>query len=78
MTTAEPGFYLHFKGAVYQVLHTAMHTETGEHVVVYAGVDGGVWVRPVTSFAEEVLVNGRHVPRFRRLTTLPRGIASAG
>ena len=55
------GTYRHYKGGVYFVTGTAVHTETGERLVTYTGVDGRVWARPEAMFTE--LVNG-DTPRF--------------
>lgn len=60
------GIYRHYKGNLYQVLHTAQHSETEEALVVYRCLYGeyGVWVRPLSMFSETVEVEGKHVPRF--------------
>lgn len=65
----EPGVYEHYKGARYEVLMTARNSETEEWVVVYRQVygDHAAWVRPAAMFAEEVVHEGRTVPRFRRV-----------
>lgn len=57
----------HYKGGMYQILHTATHTETGEDLVVYQSLNGNqVWVRPADMFYGAVeLENGKKVPRFR-------------
>ncbi len=40
--------YLHYKGGIYEVLHLATHTETGEPMVVYYSVKhNSTWARPV-------------------------------
>ncbi|MBM4123896.1 MAG: DUF1653 domain-containing protein [Nitrospira sp.] len=61
------GRYRHYKGSDYQVLGCAKHTETEEDLVVYRALYGehGLWVRPKAMFLEEVLVEGRLVPRFQ-------------
>ncbi len=53
----QQGIYRHYKGNLYQVLHTARHSETEEQMVVYRCLYGeyGVWVRPLAMFAEIVL-----------------------
>lgn len=63
-----PGLYRHYKGNHYEVLGTATHSESGEHLVVYRPCYGerGLWVRPLAMFVEEVEVNGRREPRFAR------------
>jgi hypothetical protein len=66
MRTLPPGKYRHYKGNDYEVEGVATHSETGEVVVVYRQLygDGALWVRPLAMFQEEVIVNGRSVPRF--------------
>lgn len=63
------GIYRHYKGNLYQVLHTARHSETGEWLVVYRALYGdyGVWVRPLTVFCENVEIDGKTLPRFEFL-----------
>lgn len=60
------GRYRHYKGQEYEVLGTARHSETLEWLVVYQACYGekGLWVRPLSMFVEEVIVEGRSVPRF--------------
>jgi hypothetical protein len=62
----EPGTYEHYKGARYEVLFVARHSETEETMVVYRQLygDHAHWVRPVEMFTEAVERNGRMVPRF--------------
>ena len=64
--TIPQGIYRHYKGNLYQVLHTAQHSETEESLVVYRCLYGeyGVWVRPLSMFSETVEVEGKQVPRF--------------
>lgn len=62
-----PGLYRHYKGAEYQVLHTARHSETEEWLVVYRQCygDEAVWVRPLAMFTEQVInSDGVLVERF--------------
>lgn len=61
--------YRHFKGNEYLVLHLAKHSETLEELVVYQALYGGrgIWVRPLTMFAEKVEVNGRLINRFQEV-----------
>lgn len=65
----EPGVYEHYKGARYEVLLVARHSETEEWYAVYRQLygDGSAWVRPLGMFAESVEVDGRTVRRFRRV-----------
>ena len=66
------GIYRHYKGNLYQVLHTAQHSETEELLVVYRCLYGeyDVWVRPLTMFTETVEVDGKEIPRFELIKTL--------
>ena len=66
------GIYRHYKGNLYQVLHTAKHSETEELLVVYRCLYGeyGVWVRPLTMFIEVVEVDGKELPRFEMIKAL--------
>lgn len=60
------GKYRHFKGGEYQVHGVATHSETGDQVVVYTPLygDGGLWVRPLAMFTENVEHEGETSPRF--------------
>jgi hypothetical protein len=62
----KPGKYRHFKGGEYTVQGVAKHSETGEFMVVYTPLygEGGLWVRPLDMFIEEVEHEGRTRPRF--------------
>ena len=68
MTDVEPGVYRHFKGARYEVIGTALHSETEEEHVVYRPLDGDgrLWVRPRVMWTEPVDRDGYQGPRFRR------------
>ena len=65
-TDIRPGRYRHYKGNEYQVIGTARHSETEERLVVYRKLygDRSLWVRPLAMFLEEVVVDGRKLPRF--------------
>lgn len=69
MTSLPPGRYRHFKGKDYTVLGVARHSETGEELVVYRHEygDHSLWVRPLAMFLESVEVDGKPVPRFRKM-----------
>lgn len=61
-----PGRYRHFKGGLYQVIGTALHSETKEPMVVYRALygEGGLWVRPASMWSEHVERDGYSGPRF--------------
>lgn len=61
-----PGRYRHFKGGLYQVIGTALHSETREPMVVYRALygEGGLWVRPASMWSEHVERDGYSGPRF--------------
>ncbi len=62
----QPGKYRHYKGAEYEVVDVARHSETEEYLVVYRQCygDASLWVRPYDMFVETVTVEGKTVPRF--------------
>ena len=72
LNTVPQGIYRHYKGSLYQVLHTAQHSETEESLVVYRCLYGeyGVWVRPLAMFSETVMIDDREVPRFKLIKAL--------
>jgi hypothetical protein len=59
--------YEHYKKLRYQVLAIARHSESLEELVVYQALYGerGVWVRPVSMFLENVVIEGNLQPRFK-------------
>jgi hypothetical protein len=70
-----PGKYLHYKGKEYEVIGYALHSETLEKLVVYRPLyetpdieKGTLWVRPVHMFEETVVVDGKTVQRFTKLS----------
>jgi hypothetical protein len=76
MSMIEPGIYVHYKSDEkrYEVLGVAMNTETHEKYVVYRplyesneGINPDFWVRPYEMFGGTVEVDGKIVPRFRKI-----------
>ena len=60
------GVYEHYKGGRYFVLGTAMHTENKEMMVVYRDLSSNeLYVRPKEMFLENVMKEGKEVPRFK-------------
>lgn len=70
--TPKTGIYRHYKGNLYQVLHTARHSESEEWLVVYRALYGDyrVWVRPLAMFCESVTIDGKTLPRFELVKEL--------
>lgn len=61
--------YTHYKQLSYKVLALALREEDNEPCVVYQAEygDGVTWIRPVSSWIEEVEVNGKKVKRFTKI-----------
>jgi cyclomaltodextrinase len=66
MTQIKKGRYKHFKGAEYEVIDVAKHSETLEEYVVYRSLYGehDLWIRPISMFLDTKEVKGKFVPRF--------------
>jgi len=62
--------YEHYKKKLYKVLAIARHSETLEELVVYQALygDGDVWIRPVSMFFENVVIEKKSQPRFQLLS----------
>ncbi|MGJ8514797.1 DUF1653 domain-containing protein [Carnimonas bestiolae] len=60
------GIYRHYKGALYEVLDCARHSESEEQLVVYRALYGdyGLWCRPLAMFLEQIERDGQTEPRF--------------
>lgn len=61
--------YKHSKtGNFYNVTAMALHSETEEELVIYECLYNNpkskVWVRPKTMFQEQIIINGKRIPRF--------------
>lgn len=69
MDEIRPGRYRHFKGKEYEVIGTALHSETLEPMVVYRALygDGALWVRPAAMWNEEIERDGQRFRRFTRI-----------
>lgn len=67
MKMLKVGRYRHYKGAEYEVIQQARHSETEEWHVVYRQCygDESFWIRPLSMFTETVLVDGQSVNRFQ-------------
>ena len=63
----QTGLYRHFKGNLYEVIGTALHSETREPMVVYRALYGeyDLWVRPAAMWSEIIDRDGYHGPRFQ-------------
>lgn len=69
MANIQPGLWQHFKGNLYRVHAIALHSETGEEMVVYQALYGqrGLWVRPASMWEETVEREDYSGPRFLRI-----------
>ena len=66
MNSIKKGRYRHFKGGEYRVIGIARHSETLEEIVVYEALygEGGLWVRPLSMWNEEIERDGKKFKRF--------------
>lgn len=60
-------YYRHYKGGIYVILNTAIHTEDEVELVIYADQKGNIWARPLEMFIDELEFEGRIVKRFSRM-----------
>ena len=62
-----PGIYRHYKGNEYELIDTALHSETLEEMVVYRALYGAreLWVRPAAMWSELIVCGATVVPRFQ-------------
>jgi hypothetical protein len=65
------GRYRHYKGNEYEVIGVAFHTETLEPLVIYRALEhkkgAEFWVRPYDMFVEQVTIDGKTMPRFKKI-----------
>ena len=68
------GKYQHYKGNFYEVIGVAHHSETLEELVVYKALylhekygQDSLWVRPKAMFLENVVIDGKEIPRFKAM-----------
>lgn len=71
MKKLELGVYQHYKGMKYLVLGVAKHSETLEefvtYVTLYENDESALWVRPLEMFLENVTIDGKEMPRFKKV-----------
>lgn len=69
-----PGIYQHYKNPDhrYRVIGTALHSETLEELIVYETLydnpKSKLWARPISMFVDTVVVEGKKVPRFTKIS----------
>ncbi len=65
------GKYRHYKGNLYLVVAVVKHSETLEEMVLYISLYDNprsqMWVRPKKMFLEDVVIDGKKMPRFTYL-----------
>lgn len=71
--TVQPGRYRHFKGGEYEVLFSAINSETLEETVIYRPLygEGKIWARPASMWNETVNRDGKTYRRFTKIENEP-------
>lgn len=66
-----PKRYRHYKGAIYETIGQALHTETEEQLIIYYAVNKPeqLFARPTAMFFETVDIDGKILPRFEPLAS---------
>lgn len=67
-----PGVYVHYKSSelLYEVIGCGLDSESEEPVVIYRPLYNSnvpYWVRPYKMFISEVEVDGKKIPRFKKI-----------
>ena len=64
--------YKHYKNHLVRVIGEALHSESLEELIIYEKLEevgrykkGSLWARPKKMFLEDIIVNGKKVPRFK-------------
>ncbi len=72
MEDLQLGIYQHFKGNLYEVIAVGKDSDTLEDLVVYKALydsaefgKNAIWIRPKEKFCEEIIVDGKKIPRFK-------------
>jgi len=72
MNDLKIGKYQHFKGKFYEVIDIGRDSDTLEELVVYRALydspefgNNSLWVRPKEKFCEDIIVDGKKIPRFK-------------
>ncbi|HNU96188.1 MAG TPA: DUF1653 domain-containing protein [Candidatus Magasanikbacteria bacterium] len=72
MEDLQLGIYQHFKGNLYEVITVGKDSDTLEDLVVYKALydsaefgKNAIWIRPKEKFCEEIIVDGKKIPRFK-------------
>lgn len=63
-----PGrLYIHYKGGIYDVLHLAKHTTSGEELVIYKSVQYGTYyARPLVEWFDVIKSKDQNGPEVKR------------
>jgi hypothetical protein len=65
------GTYEHYKGNKYEVIGTALDSENLQPLVIYKPLyesKVSFWSRPYEMFTSTVLIDGKEIPRFKKIS----------